>query len=221
MAVATSIKDIREASGCAQLRIATHAVHEALHRAPLLAAFEGQQLDVQGYGRIMQIFHGFYRALDPLIDQAMPLLDHHANGFSYQPRAPMFARDIGDLECLFARQETNQSGWSGSLPPLDNASALAGAVYVVEGSILGGSGLDRCARKVLQSDDPVGRHYWQWCRENASIRWKATQKMVNEIWLTHGEGELMIASANAVFGDLLSRFEQEPVTASCGLEVAQ
>ena len=27
--------------------------------------------------------------------------------------------------------------------------------------------------------------------------------------------------ANAVFGDLLSRFEQEPVTASCGLEVAQ
>jgi uncharacterized protein YprB with RNaseH-like and TPR domain len=56
MAVATSIKDIREASGCVQLRKATHAVHEALHRAPLLAAFEGQQLDVQGYGRIMQDF---------------------------------------------------------------------------------------------------------------------------------------------------------------------
>jgi hypothetical protein len=67
MAVATSIKDIREASGCVQLRKATHAVHEALHRAPLLAAFEGQQLDVQGYGRIMQIFHQFYCTLDPLI----------------------------------------------------------------------------------------------------------------------------------------------------------
>jgi heme oxygenase len=221
MAVATSIKDIREASGCVQLRKATHAVHEALHRAPLLAAFEGQQLDVQGYGRIMQIFHQFYCTLDPLIAQAMPLLKHYANRFSYQPRAPMFARDIGDLECLFARQETNQPGWSGSLPSLDNASALAGAIYVVEGSILGGSGLDRCARKVLQSDDLAGRRYWQWCRDNASMRWKATQQMINEVWFALDEGELMIASANAVFGDLLSRFEQAPVTVSRGLEVAQ
>lgn len=221
MAVATSIKDIRDASGCVQLRNATHAVHEALHRAPLLAAFENQQLDVPGYCRIMQVFHEFYRTLDPLICRAMPLLDHYANGFSYQPRAPMFARDIGYLECLFAEQQTLQPGWSGSLPPLDNASALAGALYVVEGSILGGSGLDRCARKVLQSDDPAGRHYWQWCRDNASMRWKATQQMVNEVWLIEGEAELMIASANAVFGNLLSRFELVPVTASGALEVAR
>jgi heme oxygenase len=72
------------------------------------------------------------------------------------------------------------------MPPLDNASALAGALYVVEGSILGGSGLDRCARKVLQSDDLAGRRYWQWCRDNASMRWKATQQMINEVWFAQG-----------------------------------
>lgn len=220
-AVATSIEHIRDTSGCAQLRHATHAVHEALHRAPLLAAFESQQLDVSGYVRIMQIFHEFYRAIDPLICRAMPCLNLYERGFSYEPRAPMFARDIRDLDRLSSQHEACSSAPCRGLPPLDNVSAVTGALYVVEGSILGGSGLDRCARKVLQSDDPAGRSYWQWCRNNASLRWKATQKIVNDVWLAHGEGDLMIESANTVFGDLLWRFEQAPVTASGVLEVAQ
>jgi heme oxygenase len=161
---------------------------------------------LQGYLRMMRVFHDFYIWLDPLICRSMPLLGHHAHGFTYTPRAPMFARDISDLEPRCPRTSTSTStcARSGQQLPLDTAGALAGALYVVEGSILGGSGLDRCARSVLQSHDSAGRSYWQWCRNNARHRWLATRQIDQRgLVVRKAEGELMIASADAVFGDLL------------------
>jgi heme oxygenase len=223
MAVARSVEIEQACSGCMQLKHATRSVHEALHRAPLLAAFEHQQLDIAGYLRMMRVFHDFYIWLDPLICRSMPLLGHHAHGFTYTPRAPMFARDISDLEprCPEHQHQPQPGARSGRQLPLDTAGALAGALYVVEGSILGGSGLDRCARSVLQSHGSAGRSYWQWCRNNARHRWLATRQIVDQVWLSQGSGDLMADSAMRVFADLLERFEREGVAGSAGLEAAQ
>ena len=194
-------------TGCQQLKLATRAAHEALHQTPLLKSFEVNRLDLHGYVQIMREFHQFYAGLDPLIERALPRLAGLGVPFSYAPRAPMFLRDIEALAdpVPVPASRTDDGQCIGELA---SASMLAGALYVVEGSILGGSGLDRCAQQVLGQDDASGRTYWQWCRANASARWQLTRSLVDGVWLAEGQGNVMIDTANRVFASLLDRFDR-------------
>jgi heme oxygenase len=188
----------------ARLKQATRAVHDQLHRTPLLAAFERAELDIDDYLRVLQVFHDFYAAIDQPIEDAMPLLPALPEPFEYVPRAPMFARDLASLGV-----RSLQTGMS--QPPqfsIASTGSLAGALYVVEGSILGGAGLNQCARKILQGDDLAGRFYWQWCRDNAAARWPSVRRALNAAWREGCSEAEMIATAGSVFDDLLQRFEQ-------------
>ena len=186
-----------------RLKQATRAVHEQLHRTPLLAAFERAELDIAGYVRVMHVFHEFYASIDEPVEDAMPLLAAMPEPFKYVPRAPMFARDLASLGVVLPSATMSRS----TRFAISSAAELSGVLYVVEGSILGGAGLNRCAGKILQHDDLAGRYYWLWCRENAASRWSSVRRMLDSSWaMNAGEAE-MLAAAGKTFDDLLQRFE--------------
>lgn len=196
-------------SGCAQLKLATHGVHEALHRAPGLHAFERGALDVAGYLEVMHTFNRFYSELDRLVLDAMPLLDVYCTTLHYVPRAPLFARDIADLQAAGRASGATSREYSLHGKSLGSASAVAGALYVVEGSILGGASLNHAAGKILQTTEIKGRSYWHWCRENASERWRQTRALVDEVWLKEAQGRELLETAAWVFEELLACFDGE------------
>jgi hypothetical protein len=178
---------------------------------------------LQGYLRMMRVFHDFYIWLDPLICRSMPLLGHHAHGFTYTPRAPMFARDISDLEPRCPEQETSTStcARSGSncrsillarLPVRCmwwRARFLAVQGWIAAREVF-------CNLMVAQAG-PIGSGA-------ATMRGTAgwpQDRSIDQVWLSQGSGDLMADSAMRVFADLLERFEREGVAGSAGLEAAQ
>lgn len=204
MAIAAKELVVDDVPACKRLKEATLVRHQQLHQTPLLAALEREDLDLDGYIRVMQVFHDFYAEFDQPIVDALPSLGGLTDPLDYTPRAPMFASDLQAMGVV-------PSGPRPAAPTpvrIIGPSRLAGVLYVVEGSMLGGAALNRCARRILQADDVKGRFYWQWCRDNAGSRWHAVRRAVEDIWLKDGRGADMIEAAAEVFDVLLARFEQ-------------
>ena len=191
-----------QASVTQLLRAATTEAHERLHHSSMLGAFEAGTTDAGGYADIMQVFLDYYRAVDPVVINAMA--EHAASAaFSYIPRAGLFARDIAALPVGPSLAPVEYV-----VPAINSPAELAGVVYVIEGSILGGAGLDRAARAVLKGDTPEGRSYWQWCRSNAGKRWKETRSFIDELVPGHEGHASAVAAATTHFDLLQTRFSE-------------
>ena len=123
-----------------RLREATKDLHELLHVHPLLSDLTSLELTLSKYRRILEAFLGFYRTLEPqLVTAACDL-----------GCAAMYSREIrvdwllSDLQSLGVSSE-----YIVSLPTLaagiemQSRCQLAGCLYVIEGSSLGGSVVTR------------------------------------------------------------------------------
>ena len=88
---------------------------------------------------------------------------------------------------------------SGQALLLDTAEALGGALYVLEGSLLGASVLCASTDSLLGKGGAGGNGYWKWCREAASRRWAMTCRMIEELATSDPARGRMIDGARAAF----------------------
>lgn len=184
------------ASARALLREHTHDAHQRLHRLTVFRALLAGTLEREGYGRLLTRLHDYYRGVDASLLSACRRLALRGEDYAYQPRAAMFAADLVTLgfACTPAGAD---------LPPtIETPAALAGALYVIEGSLLGGATLDDAARRLLPAShaaDTQGRSYWAWCRQVASERWQSTTSFIERLAHTPNMAHAAIAAAHATF----------------------
>lgn len=155
-----------------QLRDATRDAHAALHGVAAFASLLAGDMTPGAYRALMQRLHDFYATLDPRLERGCAELLHDRHGFSYAPRAPRLAADLSALGAA-----TTLGGEQPRLPDLTARASLLGALYVVEGSLLGASVLARGAARVLAQGDAqatAGLGYWTWSRRVAATRWQQT-----------------------------------------------
>ena len=140
-------------------------MHQALHHAPAFAALADGTLDQAEGAGLMHRLWRFYSAADPLLSGACQRLAMAPNLYAYAPRLPHLAE------------------WAGSpadpppaMPTLDTPAARAGAAYVLDGALLGGSVLDRASRNM----DWIGG-YWRWCRSDGGRIWQRTLAFLGTI----------------------------------------
>ncbi|NLD53295.1 MAG: biliverdin-producing heme oxygenase [Burkholderiaceae bacterium] len=170
-----------------RLRSATRSSHQRLEAALGLAAPLVEEAKVV---RLLERLHGFHAAWEPALEGMVP-------DAIRVPRlkAPLLADDLGRLGVPAARLR--------SLPLCDAASKLcgseaeaAGALYVIEGSTLGG----RVITRGLQ-DAPWlhGRalRYWDAYGADTGRRWQETLAYLEA--LPALAGERVVASAVATF----------------------
>jgi heme oxygenase (biliverdin-IX-beta and delta-forming) len=183
---------IRDTSLRMWLREETREQHERLHLLPGFARLAEGTLDRAGYGRLMSLLHGYYAGLDaPLAGSAARHLGP-SDPLAEQPRSALIAADVESLGTLPDVAEA-------AAPPLDSAGQLAGVLYVVEGSLLGASGLARGAARHAGGDGISGTGYWQWCRQVASRRWGRTCAALPELVLDDGDRDEARHAALATF----------------------
>ena len=169
------------ASVRALLREHTHDAHQRLHRLTVFRALLAGTLEREGYGRLLTRLHDYYRGVDASLLSACRRLALRGEDYAYQPRAAMFAAD---------------------LVTLGFACTPAGALYVIEGSLLGGATLDDAARRLLPAShaaDTQRRSYWAWCRQVASERWQSTTSFIERLAHTPNMAHAAIAAAHATF----------------------
>lgn len=188
----SSKKDCRFA-----LRSETAEIHEQLHR---VASFQGLldgNMSLEHYVALMTRLHGFYVPLDRSVLAACSRTDVFQGQFCYQPRAEMLAQDLATLGVSPGQVESNET--CVDINSIETAEALAGVIYVIEGSVLGGAMISKAINHLPLSENVKRKNYWTWCRINGKARWAMTLQFVDELDCQGVDRALMVDAAKATF----------------------
>lgn len=114
------------------LREATRDSHKSVER---LTPFFRPDFDQPAYLRWLDLMYGFYRHIDAAVDHSAFCA---ATGWQYEPRCGLIERDISLLANRSPHAPSDPGSVLAGLRGLTQVSEIAGLLYVVEGSALGG-----------------------------------------------------------------------------------
>lgn len=127
------------------LREATHAVHERLHRHAGFAAILDRNIDRSDYRALLSRLYGFHAVFE-----RNALLAPRRSG-----------NIVADLTALgLTRHSIMQIELCPFVPDLETPERRAGALYVIEGSSLGGLQLSKCLDDLLGRGTLDGRRFF-------------------------------------------------------------
>ena len=138
------------------LRAATQGVHDRLHRHAGFAAIQDTTIGLADYQNLVVRLYGFY----------VPFEAAAAIG---PDRSKWLA---GDLEALGLKRPLHALPRCPHVPRLDNAHLKLGALYVAEGSALGGRDLARSLDRLLGKDVTEGRQFFVGRGPGTGEAWK-------------------------------------------------
>ena len=157
-----------------QLRGGTHDEHVRLNQHPMLVGLTRPGYPMERYRMLMAAYYHFYRAIEDGIE-------HFGNAaFDYAPRRklPWLQEDLAylDTDPLAAESLPRQP-----LPDMtpEDIGELAGMLYTIEGSTLGGQVISRhlSAHHGLGAD--CGGRFFSAYRDLTDQRWQEVQQFLN------------------------------------------
>ena len=119
------------------LRAGTHAVHGRLHHLAPFAALAAGRLDHADYVALLRRLLGFHTALEAAIAAAPDMAAYGIDSTARQ-RSGLLREDLATLQ-----DDGSAPLLRPDLPAIDSAPRAMGALYVTEGSTLGGQVLAR------------------------------------------------------------------------------
>ena len=140
-----------------RLRAATAQIHERLHGHAGLGAAASGRMALADYRLLLARLWGFHKAFECAIEEAACGLDLPID-MKARARAPMLEADLATLGCSAAEIPR--------LPHCDymfrprSAPACLGALYVVEGSTLGGRHIARALAGLFEGAEGEGRKFF-------------------------------------------------------------
>ena len=152
-----------------RLRQATAQTHERLHGHDGLGAAASGAMARDDYRLLLARLWGFHRAFEETLDEA-------ARGLALdivmvdRARAPMLEADLLTLG-LDAQAIAQLPRCDHIFRPTDGASFM-GALYVVEGSTLGGVHIARALSSLFDGPEGEGRKFFLGYGERHSLMWR-------------------------------------------------
>lgn len=172
------------------LRAATDAAHQRLHRLPDFAALAAGRIALAQYAALLQRTLGFHAALEERLDR-MPGLAAYGIHLAERRRTPLL-RD--DLRWLGLSAEVPRA----PLPPLRDTAEAMGALYVAEGSTLGGRHLARALDGLLPPGED-GRRFLLGHGARHGAMWRDVCAAIERCGTTPVARAAMVAGAVATF----------------------
>jgi heme oxygenase len=170
------------------LREATSAVHERLHHHPGFAAIQNGTIDLAGYRALLVRLYGFYLPFEAAVDAA-------------GERSAWLRADLGDLAAVTAGAGTFETiprcPW---FPRCDTQPSRLGALYVVEGSTLGGRQLARKLDRLLGSHGVEGRRFFLGRGSSTAAGWNRFLARLTAAGSSRTARDEIVASAVTTFG---------------------
>ena len=139
------------------LREATQDVHQRLHRHDGFAAIQNTTIDTASYLRLLLRLYGFYVPFEAAADIG-------------RDRSAWLEDDMRTLGV--DRQALGAAAMCNEIPCLKSADARLGALYVVEGSALGGRDLGRNLDRLLGPEAIDGRRFFLGRGPGTGAAWK-------------------------------------------------
>ncbi len=187
----------------AVLRDATRAAHHRIDHHPMLAPLLRPGLSWSHYLLVVQVFLNFYQALQPRLMTALECLSGAVGGYVLADRIAWLQQDLLDLADKAADSAdssiVDDAGLANVrwvLPTLTQAPALAGALYVVEGSALGGLVIAKQLRATLGIDANRGARFFNGWGDATHQKWDSYCQFATLICPAASQAQAAAAAAD-------------------------
>lgn len=187
------------------LRTQTTSAHKQLEQAKCLARLFEPDYSMPEYLDLLCRFYGFFAAIEPLIFDNLP--ETHTTALGRRIKTGLLAEDIS----LFGVTETELHSIPrcGELPNLSSFAQKMGALYVLEGSTLGGRIISKRLKDHFGDEIHDKLNYYNCYGENVGTEWKAFQYfMGSQFDDTDAEIPDVVAAANDTFFSLHQWFDK-------------
>jgi len=168
-----------------RLRGATAEAHAALERD---LDWEARVATLAGYRGLLARLRGFHAACEPAIGEAL------ADEAFFGPR-----RRLAKLDADLAHLGLDPAALAALPAPspgrLDGAEAAMGALYVLEGSTLGGQVIGRHVERLHGFGAEAGCTYYRAHGRSAGAMWRAFQDRLETV----GDGDAALVAGVATF----------------------
>ena len=186
-----------------ELRQATAAVHARVEDAmPSLGALATPE----GYATALRALHGFFAAWEPPVWRGLAPLTEPLT-LRERRKLPLLEADMRALG-LDAELDTAPA------PPALSIEAALGAMYVMEGSTLGGQVISRHTEPALGVSAAHGGAFYHGYGVRTGERWKAFGEALTEYVDAHGGAADVVAGAVSCFTALECWLARDEAVAS-------
>ncbi|HVW95586.1 MAG TPA: biliverdin-producing heme oxygenase [Mucilaginibacter sp.] len=176
-----------------RLKSETLSNHQQLEK--LLVNRIRQIRNAGDYLVLLQLFYAYFARLEELLDQHLDRTK--IPDYDKRRKADTLLRDIRSL---------NGEPWEMNerldLPAISNHAQGLGAMYVFEGSTLGGSVIVGMLNKQLKIDNGACFNYFGGYGADNQAMWQEFKTLLNQQMFTHTDAAEMVASANQTFSGL-------------------
>ncbi|RZL20092.1 MAG: heme oxygenase [Pedobacter sp.] len=175
----------------------TKVAHQELEKK-MIAMLRSMQSE-KDYINILKIFYSYFGGLEQLINE-------HINGMvpdmDSRRKAGSLAADLGAFN-----GEVPPLAHKEDLPVIDSPLQALGALYVIEGSTLGGKIISKMVSKQLGMPDNKGLSFFNGYEDASEDMWVKFKAMLNSSAKNLEEEAIVIAAANDTFSKFSSRMD--------------
>ena len=173
-----------------KLRSGTRQTHEELE-TEMLPLIKGVR-DKDSYARLLHLFYGYYHPLEKGI--ALHLDSSLLPDIGERRKV---SRIIDDLHIIGGSVEIREDS---NAPLIENRAEAFGALYVMEGSTLGGKVISKMISGNLDFPDESALSFFSGYGSQTASRWKEFLAVLDQFSGT-AEEEVIVSKANEVFSE--------------------
>jgi heme oxygenase (biliverdin-IX-beta and delta-forming) len=170
------------------LKTATRIPHAELEKT-LVARIRGTRTR-SDYRQLLELFYGFYKPLEECI---APFLGDGLPDFADRRKAASILHDLRPLDGSHAQKLCTD------LPHIRNVSQSLGAMYVMEGSTLGGRIITKMLSGNLQDEPGITFSFFEGYGDQTDTMWAAFKDKLNNHSNDTASQEEMITAAHETF----------------------
>ncbi len=172
------------------IKEATLNQHQQLEKA--LVAKMKTIRSMQGYVDLLKVFYGYFGGLEQKINQYIN--SSHLEDHNQRRKTNAMADDI---EALGGKLPITAN--TNDLPEINNALQAFGALYVIEGSTLGGSIISKMMQQHLPFDGQNGLSFFNGYGEQTHQMWAGFKTALNAVVKTQDDEAVVLQAANDTF----------------------
>lgn len=173
-----------------QLKSETLSNHQQLEKNLILKLKEMASL--QDYLHILQIFYAYFGALEDQIDKYIGA--DQLSDYAARRKTLSIKEDILALNGIVP-----EKAMAADLPVIDDVLKAFGALYVIEGSTLGGQVISKMISKKLELATDEGLSFFRSYGEDTMAMWDSFKVVLESHANTQHEADVITRAANETF----------------------
>jgi heme oxygenase len=173
-------------------KIKEATLHNHQQTEKVLVAQMKNMRSKQDYVALLSDFYAYFGGLEQQIERFI----NASNLADYLERRKSVAI-ADDIKALGGDVPTKATG--DELPEINNYLQAFGALYVIEGSTLGGKIISKMVQQHLQITDNAGLSFFNSYGEQMQQMWNSFKEILNKVAMTPADEDIIVKAANETF----------------------